>query len=62
MRREVAGDGDEHVAALLARPAFAELADSGLQHLVGMEAHIFAQQHMRVAIRSSAGCLRVRDL
>ena len=43
MGREIAGDGNEDVAALVGVAPYAKLPDAGLQHLIGVEARIFAQ-------------------
>ena len=44
MGRKIAGNRNEDVPALVTIAPRGELPDSRLQHLVGMEASIFAQQ------------------
>ena len=46
MCRKVAGNRDEDVPALVRVTPGDELPDSSLQHLIGMEAGIFAQHRM----------------
>ncbi len=47
MGREIAGDCNEDVAALVGVTPYAELPNSGLQHLIGEEAVIFPQDGAR---------------
>src|SRR3984893_13593431 len=47
MGRQIAGNRDEDVPALVRVAPRAELPDSRLQHLIRMEARIFAQHRMR---------------
>src|SRR5262249_11553471 len=47
MGREIACNRNEDVSALVSPAPRGELADSRLQHLVSMEASIFAQHRMR---------------
>src|SRR5258707_15764601 len=47
MGRQIAGNRDEDVPALVRVAPRAELTDSRLQHLIRMEACIFAQHRMR---------------
>ena len=47
MGRKIAGDRNEDVPALVGVAPRGELPDSRLQHLIGMEACIFAQQRPR---------------
>src|SRR5262249_55247078 len=47
MCRKIAGDCDENVPALVGVAPDRELPDSRLQDLIGMEACVFAEQHMR---------------
>src|SRR6516164_6653103 len=57
MGRKIAGDRNEDVAALTTLAPRSELADSRLQHLVGVEACIFPQYSMRE--RRNQGLRRV---
>jgi hypothetical protein len=43
----LAGDGDEDMPPLVAVTPFVELAHAGLQHLIGVEARVLAQQRPR---------------
>src|SRR6202051_5386300 len=47
MGGEIAGDRNEDVPALASITPRGKLPDSGLQHLIGMEASIFAQHSKR---------------
>ena len=47
MGREIAGNRNEDVPALVGVAPYGELPDSRLQHLIGMEACIFAQHRTR---------------
>lgn len=47
MGRQITGNSDEDVPALVRAAPRAELPDSGLQHLIRMEARIFAEHRMR---------------
>jgi hypothetical protein len=47
MGREIAGDRDEDVSASVSVVPLGELPNSRLQHLIGMEAWIFAKQRTR---------------
>ena len=44
---QITRHGDQDVAALVGVAPFAELAYAGLEHLIGMEACILAQQRLR---------------
>ena len=44
MSRKIAGNRNEDVPAFVGVAPHGELPDSRLQHLIGMEASIFAQQ------------------
>ena len=44
MGRKIAGNCDENVPALVGVAPLGELPDARLQHLIGMEASVFAQQ------------------
>src|SRR6516164_7610783 len=59
MGRKIAGDRNEDVAALATLAPRGELADSRLQHLVGVEARIFPQYSMRK--RRNQGLRRVAE-
>src|SRR6516164_7081260 len=59
MGRKIAGDRNEDVAALTTLAPRSELADSRLQHLVGVEARIFPQYSMRE--RRNQGLRRVAE-
>src|SRR6516165_6809214 len=59
MGRKIAGDRSEDVAALATLAPRGELADSRLQHLVGVEACIFPQYSMRE--RRNQGLRRVAE-
>src|SRR5215470_6995879 len=59
MGRKIAGDRNEDVAALATFAPRSELADSRLQHLVGVEARIFPQYSMRE--RRNQGLRRVAE-
>ena len=43
MRRQIAGSRNEDVAARVGIAPYGELPDSRLQHLIGVEACVFAQ-------------------
>ena len=47
MGGEIAGDGDQDVPALVGVAPLAELPHAGLQHLIGVEARVLAQQRAR---------------
>jgi hypothetical protein len=57
MGSEIARYGDEHASTRFDVAAFVELPDSGLQHLIRMEACIFAQD--RVCERRDQGLRRM---
>ena len=44
---KIAGNRNEDVAAFVGVAPLSELPESRLQHLIGMEARIFAQQRIR---------------
>jgi hypothetical protein len=50
---KIAGNRNEDVPAFVGVAPLSELPDSRLQHLIGMETCIFAQQRMREAWRSA---------
>lgn len=45
--RKIPGDGNEDAPTLVAAAPSSELADPGLQHLVCVEARVFAKQDAR---------------
>ena len=47
MGGEISRDGDEYVPTLVGAAPLAELAHAGLQHLIGVEARVLAQQPPR---------------
>ena len=62
MGREIAGDRNEDVPALVGIAPYAELPDSRLQHLIGVEARIFAQHRARERGDQRLGRMAEREM
>src|SRR5262249_2797346 len=62
MCREISDHRNQNVATLVAIPPFAELANAGLQHLVGVKSGVFAENSLRKGSDEPLGIMASKQI